>query len=113
MQIAIKKFRHTWSIGFWSNGIDDATEFCTDIFDEYFQVPAEAKAIWVSLHTRPSAMRHKAWIRPGTDYYSPQITLVNVHGGRLRTAVYGYGAIYHILKRLVGKTVYVQVEYEE
>ncbi len=108
MKVLEKRFKWIdW--GDWQSG--NKFSLCGSEFSELFDVPESVKTIWLSLHTRPAKDRVKIQIvpykvlpsLPDFTYQEPGMSL----GSVTNMTFHFYGE----LKKLIGKTLYLQCEY--
>ena len=105
--------RHTWMVCTRSKKMFG---LCDEAFAEVFNVPPEVKTIWLSLHDRPAANRavvnveiyNDVEIDYGNDGSYPEMQLLEYEP----IIYFSSKLLDSILKPLVGKTVYLQCEYE-
>lgn len=102
MKLVEKKF--TFENDYW---VHRNLVLCNDQIEELFFVPDNVMSIWVSLHSRPTTNRYKATIERDCNGF------VELQVKDYSNAMVDNGAFETIFEKFIGKTVYVQVEYEE
>ena len=105
MKLVQRRFTASRRDGFWDrNGY---SEICHDGLLEFFDVPDSAKVLWVSLHDRCAKTRVAARVvmdgRGGCEWPAIRLTCF------VAVDCYNWNKL---LKPHVGKTVYIEVEYQ-
>lgn len=86
---------------------DRGEALCDSRLREEFDFPEDAGTIWLSLHDTPAANRHRVVVRLD-ECGDPVVRLSRRHDPPFDDA-----DLYDELRPLVGKKVYVELEYEE
>jgi hypothetical protein len=91
---------------FWDIDPDDSRKgfLCADRLAQYFEIPPEARRIWITLHNRPAKSRVSVRIPPG--YFGDVVV-----EGRRREPI-ELNLFNRYLYPYIGRTVYAEVEYE-
>ncbi len=124
MKLAERKFRRVFS-GDWERSIKhkgwkDDWMLCDAAMDSIFDIPEDARTIWLSLHTRPAINRVKVdikmWKHPpspcGKDADYPEICVSSSELPPGRKWDTNSPEIDKVIKPFVGKSLYVQCEYQ-
>ena len=102
MQLRKRRFKRD-DDGNWSCG--EEIGVCGHELGKLFNIPESTRTIWISLHTRPA--RHRETALVVADGYG--YPCLNVGDDKVW---YSYFSLDKLLGRHLGKTLYVEVEYE-
>jgi len=113
MKLVCRRFKRSLDAAncsdWWDSGVDLSIRN-SDI-QKYFHLPFEAKTMWFSLYDRPAKNRKKAGVILHSGFFGDESNpSILVNNGEVVISDIGFD---RLLKSLVGKTVYIQVEYEE
>ncbi len=88
----------------WCSGKN--MEVCSAVLDYLLNIPAVTKTIWISLHTKPAKHRIEARVRI-EGYIYPYLRVIG------KCIYFSHPTLDNLLAKHMGKTLYVEVEYEE
>ena len=107
MKLIERCFRYKYDEEFddleWFSG---SLGLCDEMLRELFEIPKFETTIWASLHDRPALNRYRAEV--GRLAWSSAVKLTLDSGDVVDNAT-----LDKVLSRFLGKTVYVEVQYEE
>ena len=88
---------------------DGVVGFCSYGFAKLFDVPVDIKTVWLSLHDRPAVNREPVVVENGKELWGPGAAQIRL--GNLRQ-VFSVESLDKVLFPFIGKTLYLQCEYE-